>query len=50
MIHRICDDRGASLVEYAALISLIVLAAFAAVQAFGGSVFGLFDAAADATP
>ncbi len=32
------DERGASLVEYALLISLIALAAFVAVAAFGTSL------------
>lgn len=44
------DDTGAVFVEYAALISLIVAVAFLAVQAFGGSVLGLFRSAMDVMP
>ncbi|HLE38721.1 MAG TPA: Flp family type IVb pilin [Acidimicrobiia bacterium] len=44
------DDAGAVLVEYAALISLILAVAFLAVQAFGGGVLGLFEAARDVMP
>lgn len=44
------DETGAVLVEYAALISLIVAVAFLAVQMFGGSVLGLFRSALDVMP
>lgn len=42
------QDRGATLVEYAMLMSLVVLVAFLAVAAFGGSVLGLFQRTIDA--
>jgi Flp pilus assembly pilin Flp len=47
-LHR--DDAGATMTEYAALLSLVVLVAFIAVQAFGGSVLGLFRSAVDVMP
>jgi pilus assembly protein Flp/PilA len=37
------DDRGASLVEYALLVSLIAVVALVAVGALGGSVSDQFD-------
>ena len=37
------DDSGATLVEYALILAFIFAVAFAAVQAFGGSVVNLFD-------
>ena len=37
-----CDDRGATAVEYALMVSLIALVILAAVTAFGLSVSGLF--------
>jgi Flp pilus assembly pilin Flp len=40
--HR--DDRGASLVEYCLLVSLIALACFAALTALGTSVSGRYNA------
>lgn len=50
MLKRMRSDGGAALVEYAMLISLILAVAFLAVQAFGGSVLGLFDTAVDSMP
>jgi Flp pilus assembly pilin Flp len=50
VMHRLLDDSGGALVEYAVLISLIVAVAFAAVQAFGGTVLDLFRSAADVMP
>jgi Flp pilus assembly pilin Flp len=44
------DDTGATMAEYAVMLSLLVLVAFFAVQAFGGAVFGLFQDAADKIP
>lgn len=41
-------DQGASMVEYAVLLVLILLAAFFTVQIFGDSLVGLFDAMSDA--
>jgi Flp pilus assembly pilin Flp len=37
------DDRGASVVEYALLVSLIAVVCLAAVTVLGVSVFHLFD-------
>jgi pilus assembly protein Flp/PilA len=37
------DERGASVVEYALLVSLIAVVCLAAVAVLGGSVFNLFD-------
>jgi Flp pilus assembly pilin Flp len=39
------DERGAGLVEYALLISLIVLVCFAAVQLLGGSTSSIYSSA-----
>jgi pilus assembly protein Flp/PilA len=44
------DDAGATMVEYGLMLALIMLVAFAAVAAFGGSVSGLFRNAADLMP
>lgn len=42
MLTRLRDEGGAVMAEYALMISLVVVVAFLAVQAFGGSVLGLF--------
>ncbi len=45
-MHRLRDERGASLVEYALLVALIALVCFAAVALLGGNVgSGLDDSA-----
>jgi Flp pilus assembly pilin Flp len=44
------DDDGATLVEYAFMIGFVAMVAFLAVGMFGGSVRGLFQAAADLMP
>ncbi len=38
------SDQGASMVEYALLLVLVLLVAFFTVQVFGDSLVGLFDA------
>jgi len=43
-------DDGATMVEYGLMLALIMLVAFAAVAAFGGSVASLFKNAADLIP
>ncbi len=40
-------DQGASMVEYALLLVLVLLVAFFTVQIFGDSLVGLFDASAN---
>jgi pilus assembly protein Flp/PilA len=43
-MHRLIrDDSGATMVEYGLMVAFIALAAFAAVQAFGGAIRGLFE-------
>lgn len=49
-MHRLHEESGATMAEYAVMVSLIALVAFFAVQAFGGSVLGLFRSAADVMP
>ena len=44
------DDTGATMVEYAMMVGLVVLVAVLGVQIFGGAVLGLFDAAVDVAP
>ena len=41
-------DRGATMVEYGLMVSLIVVAAMGAVYALGGSIAGIFDEIAKA--
>jgi Flp pilus assembly pilin Flp len=41
--ERVAEQRGAALVEYVLLLSLIVLVTLAGVSAFGGSVSGSVD-------
>ena len=41
------NDRGASMVEYALLLVLVLLVSFFTVQVFGESLVGLFDASAN---
>ena len=50
MTDRLSGDRGATMAEYAIMVSLIAIAALFAVQAFGGSVLGLFKSAVDVMP
>ena len=51
VLHRMEDNQiGASLVEYALLISLIALVAFAAVAAFGGALATEYSGIADTLP
>ena len=51
VLHRTADDQtGASLVEYALLVSLIALVAFAAVAAFGGALSTEYSGIADSMP
>jgi pilus assembly protein Flp/PilA len=44
----VASDEGATAVEYAVMVALIIVAALAAVQALGTNVTGTFQAAADA--
>ena len=44
------DDRGATAVEYALMVSLIAVVIIAGVKAFGGSVNGLFQVIIDSHP
>lgn len=44
------DQTGASLVEYALLISLIALVAFAAVATFGGELSSEYSEIAESLP
>lgn len=51
LINRVSgEERGASLVEYALLISLIAAVAFIAVAAFGGALSGEYSDIADSMP
>ena len=50
MAPYIRDESGATMVEYAMLVSLIFAVAVLAVQAFGGSVLDLFSSAAGVMP
>jgi len=49
-MRRLPSDSGATLVEYALILAFIFAVAFLAVQAFGGKVGDLFDAAVDLWP
>jgi Flp pilus assembly pilin Flp len=42
------DESGATMVEYSLMLVLVLVVALAAVQAFGLSVFGLFQSLVDA--
>jgi Flp pilus assembly pilin Flp len=44
------EERGASLVEYALLITLIAAVAFIAVASFGGALSGEYSEIADSMP
>jgi Flp pilus assembly pilin Flp len=44
------DDSGATLTEYGLMLLFVAIGAFLAVQAFGVSVRGLFDAAVSVVP
>lgn len=44
------DERGATLLEYALIVSLIAIASIAAVSLVGGSVSDTFDTAAGSLP
>ena len=50
MIRRLQDESGATMAEYALMVSFIAAAAFLAVTAFGGSVLDLFRAAVNVMP
>jgi Flp pilus assembly pilin Flp len=50
MIRRLHDESGATMPEYALMVSLIAAVAFLAVTAFGGSVLDLFQSAVDVIP
>jgi pilus assembly protein Flp/PilA len=51
LLDRVSDDQdGASLVEYALLISLIAAVAFIAVTAFGGSLSSEYSDIANSMP
>ena len=50
MSRQFKGDSGAVLVEYAMLVSLVLLVAFLAVGAFGVSVLDLFRSAVDVWP
>ena len=51
LIHGLTDDeRGASLVEYALLVSLIAIVAVVAVTAFGGELTENYSEIADSMP
>jgi Flp pilus assembly pilin Flp len=54
-LRRVCvagrdSDSGQSMVEYAVVTALIAVAAMAALQGFGDSVKGAFDAIIDKLP
>ena len=44
------EELGATMVEYGLMLLFVVVAAFLAVQRFGGSVLGLFEAAVSVVP
>ncbi len=46
----VSDDRGASLVEYALLVSLIAIAAVTAITVFGTELSTEFSGIADSIP
>ena len=50
MIRRLQNESGATMAEYALMVSFVAIAALVAVQAFGGSVLGLFQSAVDLMP
>lgn len=51
VLHRMADNQtGASLVEYALLVSLIAIVAVAAVAAFGGALATEYSGIADTLP
>lgn len=50
IVHRLREERGATMAEYAIMVSLVAMVAILAVQAFGGAVTGLFQSAVDAVP
>ncbi len=51
LLHRVSSDQeGASLVEYALLVTLIAAVAFVAVAAFGGSLNAEYGSIADSMP
>ena len=51
IIYRLTDDqRGASLVEYALLVSLIAAVALIAVASFGGALSSEYSTIADSIP
>lgn len=50
MRRHLSDDSGATMVEYAMLVSLVFAVAVLAVQAFGISVLDLFRSAVDVMP
>ncbi|MEA2003036.1 MAG: Flp family type IVb pilin [Actinomycetota bacterium] len=51
LIYRVSDDQdGASLVEYALLITLIAAVAFIAVAAFGGALSSEYSTIAETMP
>ena len=45
LLERARTERGATMVEYALLVSLIAVVAVVAVAALGGSISGLFSTA-----
>jgi len=49
-VHRLREERGATMAEYAIMVSFVAAAAFLAVQAFGISVQRLFQNAVDVMP
>jgi Flp pilus assembly pilin Flp len=50
VIQWLRQERGATMAEYALMVAFIAMAALLAVTAFGGSVQGLFQSAADLMP
>jgi len=44
------DERGATAVEYGLMVGFIALVIIAAVEAFGGSVLGLFNLITSTAP
>ena len=51
LVSRVSDDQvGASLVEYALLITMIAAVAFIAVAAFGGALSSEYSSIADTMP
>lgn len=49
-LRRMRAEDGATMIEYAVMVSLVAMMAFLAVQLFGAAVLGLFSDAVDVMP